>query len=192
MGRRRFFSHFLRNPRQVGSVTPSSRWLCRRLLGAAELSRCECVVEYGPGTACLTRGILERLPPGATLFAFEVNEEFVRALRDDLPHPSLAVVHDSAERVVEHLAAAGFSGADCVFSGIPFTTMPRDLRLAILRATHRALKPSGKFILYQYSPYLLGRLREVFGDVRVEFEPRNIPPAFCFVCSKRVASPPAS
>jgi phospholipid N-methyltransferase len=185
MSRARFLWNFVRSPRQVGSVTPSSRWLCRRLLAAADLSRCGCIVEFGPGTACLTRMILEALPPTARLVAFEVNEEFVRMLGRQLPHPRLVLVNDSAEHVEQYIRARGFAGADYIFSGLPFTTIPSPVRERILRAAHSALKPGGKFIAYQYSLYLRRTLRGIFGDVRIGFEARNIPPAFCFVCTKK-------
>jgi phospholipid N-methyltransferase len=142
------------------------------------------VVEFGPGTACLTRIILDRLPGGATLLAFEINEDFVRLLERELPHPRLVVINDSAEKIEEYLRKHGFSGADYIFSGLPFTTMPAPVRGRILDAAHRALTPAGKFIIYQYSPYLLRMLRAIFGEVKTSFELRNIPPAFCFVCSK--------
>ena len=186
MSRTSFLLRFLKNPKQIGSVTPSSRWLCRRMLGYADLGHAKCVVEFGPGTACLTRMILNRLSPSASLVAFEVNYEFVHDLRKKIPHSGLLVVHDSAEKVETYLNAYGHSGADYIFSGLPFTTIPSKLRVRILRATNRALKNEGKFIAYQYSLYLLRLLRVIFGDVRVVFEPRNIPPAFCFICSKRI------
>jgi len=186
LSRARFLLNFIRNPKQVGSVTPSSRWLCRTLLASADLAHSNCIVEFGPGTACLTREILRALPSSSSLVAFEVNEEFVKSIRNNVAHPSLLLVQDSAEKVEAYLKAAGYRGADYIFSGLPFTTLPAKLRVRILRSANRALNKEGKFIAYQYSLYLLRLLRAIFGDVRVIFEPRNIPPAFCFVCSKRV------
>ncbi len=185
MSRMRFLFNFIKNPVQVGSVTPSSRWLCSRLLKAADLSNSECVVEFGPGTACLTKEILAILPPGARLFAFEIDKDFVEILERDLKHPALIVVNDSAEKIEEYLKAHGFDGADYIFSGLPFTVMPAPLRDSIIHSANRALKPGGKFIAYQYSRYLTRKLRNTFDNVQVGFEVRNIPPAFCFVCSKR-------
>lgn len=184
MSRARFLWNFVRNPRQVGSVTPSSRWLCRRLLSGADLRGARCVVEFGPGTACLTELILEALPPHARLIAFEINEDFVRLLARRFAGKGLVVVHDSAEHVERHLRERGCRGADYIFSGLPFTTLPPATRERILRAAHAALRPGGKFIAYQYSLYLRRTLRGIFGDVRIGFEARNIPPAFCFACTK--------
>ena len=185
MSRARFLLNFIRSPRQVGSLTPSSRWLCRHLLRAADFSGSRCIVEYGPGTACLTKMILDILPPAATLLAFEINKEFIRLIEKDCTHPRLLLIDDSAERVETYLKEYGFRGADYIFSGIPFSTIPAAVRMGILTATNRALAPDGLFIAYQYSLYILRALRSVFGNVGVSFEPRNIPPAFCFVCSKK-------
>ena len=80
--------------------------------------------QFGPGTACLTRMILDALPPSARLVAFEVNEEFVRMLGRQLPHPRLVLVNESAEHVERYLRARGFEEADYIFSGLPFTTIP--------------------------------------------------------------------
>ena len=185
MSRIRFLWNFAKNPRQIGSITPSSKWLCKRLLQAANLTDCECVVEYGPGTACLTRKILADLSPGAKLIAFEINKDFVEVLKRELCHPAFFLTDESAEKVEGTLRTFGFEGADYIFSGLPFTTMPPSLRERILLSTNRALKPGGKFIIYQYSLYLLNTLNRIFDDVQISFELRNIPPAFCFVCTKR-------
>ncbi len=187
MSRARFLYNFLVKPRQVGSVTPSSRRLCRRLLKAADISGSDCVVEFGPGTACLTRLLIDELPEGARLVAFEINDDFVRELRKEISHPGVALIHDGAERVKEYLTDLGYEGADYIFSGLPFSTIPADLRERILRASYSALKPGGKFIAYQYSLFLLKKLRAIFDDVRVDFEPLNFPPAFCFVCAKKTS-----
>jgi len=69
---------------------------------------------------------------------------------------------------------------DLVLSGIPFSTMPRDVAVSILRAVHAALAPEGRFVAYQVRDRveLLGR--EVFGPARVETELLNLPPMRVF------------
>ena len=175
-----FARNFLANPRRVGSVIPSSRRLIQRLLGQTDWQRVAVAVEYGPGTGCVTRALLARLGPGARLFAFEINPDFVDFLRGEFPDPRLIVVADSAENVAIVLAAAGFDHCDVAVSSLPFSIMPVAVRRAIVQATAQILKPEGRFIGYQYSTSWLRELRHEFRQVAVQIEPRNWPPAFVF------------
>ena len=178
-----FAKNFFQHPRMLGSVIPSSRFLIRRLLGEIDFARARVFVEYGPGVGTITRHILRRMRPDAVLVVLETNPEFVSYLRRTLPDPRLRVVHGSAATVRSALAAAGVERADYAISGIPFSTMPEGVRHDILRATREALRPSGTFLVYQFSPRVLPYLREVFSRVRREFEPLNVLPAHLFYAS---------
>lgn len=175
-----FARNFLANPRRVGSVIPSSRRLVQRLLAQTDWHRVKVAVEYGPGTGCVTRALLARLGPEARLFAFEINPDFVDFLRREFPDPRLTVVAGSAEDVAAVLAAAGFGHCDIAVSSLPFSIMPVAVCRSIVRATARLLLPDGRFIGYQYSTRWLRELRHEFGQVSVQMEPRNWPPAFIF------------
>ena len=63
--RARFLRSFLRSPRQVGAVLPTSRWAVRAMLDLAPIEHARCVVEMGAGTGPYTREILTRLRPDA-------------------------------------------------------------------------------------------------------------------------------
>lgn len=178
-----FAKNFFQHPRMLGSVIPSSRFLIRRLLGEIDFGRARVFVEYGPGVGTITRHILRRMRPDAVLVVLETNPEFVSYLRRTLPDPRLRVVHGSAATVRSALAAAGVERADYAISGIPFSTMPEQVRADILRATRDVLRPSGAFLVYQFSPKVLPYLREVFSRVRREFEPLNVLPAHLFFAS---------
>ena len=175
-----FARNFFANPRRVGSVIPSSRRLIQRLLGHTDWHHIKVVVEYGPGTGGVTRGLLARLGPDARLFAFEINGDFVDYLRRDIQDPRLTVVAASAETVGAVLAAAGFAHCDIAISSLPFSIMPVTVRQAIVRATAAALAPGAQLIGYQYSTAWLRELRHEFRHVAVQIEPRNWPPAFVF------------
>ena len=56
-----FFKGFLKNPREVGSVIPSSRFLTRRTLECGDIAHARVIVELGPGTGVLTRHALQRM-----------------------------------------------------------------------------------------------------------------------------------
>ena len=179
-----FARNFVKHPRMLGSLIPSSRFLIEQVLRQINWKRARVIVEYGPGVGTFTTEILRRMHPDATLVVFETNSDFVRFLRDSIQDPRLHIVHGSAEEVESLLARLGRGPADYVVSGIPFSTMPDDVRDTIIRRTHSALHPQGAFLVYQFSCGVLPYLERVFGYVYRGFEPRNILPARLFYCSR--------
>src|SRR3954449_11821555 len=77
----RFLRSFLRSPRQVGAVLPTSQRAVRAMLDLAPVERAHCVVEMGAGTGPHTREILRRLGPQARFLAFEIDPELADGLR---------------------------------------------------------------------------------------------------------------
>lgn len=180
-----FFTSFLTKPGVVGSVTPSSGFLVRALLDKVDFARARVLVEYGPGTGVITDAMRERLHPDAKCVCIEVMPNFVAMLRERYrDDPRMIVVEGSAADVVAILDAQGLGAADAVVSGLPFTSLPEELRHDILAATARALKPEGRFSLYQYSTFLMGRLKQHFGAIHTRFTLLNIPPAFIMDCDR--------
>lgn len=171
----------------VGSLIPSSRFLVGRLLQQVDWARARVVVEYGPGIGNITRQILKRLAPNATLIAIEMNEDFVRLLREQNNDPRLRVAHRSATDVHRVLKGFGHDGADYIISGIPYTTLPEEVRVRIMRESRTALNPEGSLLIYQFTRAVLPYLRQEFGHVRTDFEPLNVLPAQLFTCEKRSA-----
>jgi phospholipid N-methyltransferase len=178
-----FARNFLKHPRMLGSVIPSSRFLINGLLRQIDWSRARVIVEYGPGVGTITTEVLKRLRKDGHLIVFETNGDFVEFLRTTLKDPRVHIVHGSAERVSEVLGELGLDGADYVISGIPFSVMPPHVRENILRNTQAAVKPGGRFLVYQFSPAVSPYLNEIFSDVKKGFEPFNILPAWLFFCT---------
>lgn len=169
----------------IGSLIPSSRFLVDRLLQQVDWNRTRVVVEYGPGIGNITREILKRLPEDATLVAIEMNENFVRLLREEILDPRLKVVHGSAADVRSVLRVLRIHSADYIISGIPFTTLPEDVRVRVMRESRAALTPGGALLIYQFTRAVLPYLRREFEHVRTDFEPLNVLPAQLFTCEKR-------
>lgn len=166
----------------LGSLIPSSRYLVDRVLRQVDWQRARTIVEYGPGVGTLTGEILRRLRPDATLVAIEMNGDFVRYLRRTVGDRRLHVVEGSAADAEAVLGARGLRHADYVISGIPYSTMPAEVRDRILRTTHDVLHPDGAFLVYQFTRAVLPYLRDTFALVDQKFEPRNIMPARLFFC----------
>jgi phospholipid N-methyltransferase len=182
-----FARNFFRHPRMLGSIIPSSRFLIRQLLQPIDWSTARVIVEYGPGVGSITAEILERMRPDATLIAIETNPEFVSFLGNAFPDERLRVMADSAESVDEILRRLGYEQANYIISGIPFSTIPAELRERILRKTSVALAPGGSFLVYQFSTRVLPDLQRIFHYVKRRFEPLNVLPAHLFFCQPRTA-----
>src|SRR5215467_8795160 len=178
-----FAKNFIQHPKMLGSLIPSSRFLVDRLLGKIDWVRARTIVEYGPGVGTITTHILGRMSPRAKLIVFEMNKDFVRYLRRSFPDPRLHVVHGSAENVGKELDRLGLEGADYIISGIPYTTMPEQLRETIMHESREALNPGGAVLVYQFTRAVLPYLRAYFDQVYQDFEPLNILPARLFYCT---------
>jgi len=153
-----FSRNFLKHPRMLGSVIPSSRFLVNRLLRQVDWPRARTIVEYGPGVGTITKPLLRRLGPDGHVVAIDTNRDFVLHLGRTLRDPRLHVVEGSAADTATVLAERGLARADYVISGIPYTTIPAAVRSQILADTHKLLHPEGGFLIYQFTrtvlPYL--------------------------------------
>jgi phospholipid N-methyltransferase len=181
-----FGRNFIKHPKMLGSLIPSSRFLVNRVLGEVNWQQARVLLEYGPGVGTFTTEILRRMRPDAVLIALETNRDFVRFLRGRLRDDRLHVIHGSAADADAALALLGLRLADYVISGIPYTTMPPALREIILRKTHSVLDQDGAFLVYQFTRAVLPYLQQVFASVYQDFEPLNVMPARLFYCRHRV------
>ena len=177
-----FARNFFRHPRMLGSIVPSSRFLIKQLLEPINFGRARVIVEYGPGVGVITAEVLRRMRSDAVLVAIEMNPDFVSYLRGAFTDKRLRVVEGSAESVDEILHRFGYTHADYIISGIPFSTIPAPLRERILNKTRDLLEPGGAFLVYQFSTRVLRDLKRTFGYVGRRFEPLNLLPAHLFIC----------
>jgi phospholipid N-methyltransferase len=182
-----FFKQWVRNPRELGSITPSSRFLTREVVDRIDFTRAQHIAELGPGTGVFTQAILDRLAPDGRLLAVDTNIGFVQHLRREIRDPRLTVIEGSAERIDELAHEAGWRAVDAVVSGIPYSLLPRPVMRGILQSTRRALGDQGVFVGYQYSKMLRPHLLDVFGNVHYRSVLLNVPPAFVYTC--RVGTP---
>ena len=171
-----FLRGFFEKPKEVGSIIPSSRWMERRITRTADLAHAELAIELGPGTGGTTRALLAALPPHAKLLAIEINPDFCDLIERSIDDPRLIVHQGSAAEIPEALVKHDLGSPDVVLSGIPFSTMPRSLGLAILRSVRASLKPGGRFVAYQFRDVVHTLGKQVFGPASVQLELLNVPP----------------
>lgn len=186
-----FLKQFLKAPRQVGAVSPSSSALAEMVTEAAQVADASVVVEFGPGTGVITQKIMERLPADATFFAIEINPEFVEVVREKCP--GVTVFSDSAVETRKYLEQMGVEACDTVVSGLPWLAFDEALQDSLLDTILDVLRPGGRFVTYAYfiSSLIPGGVRfqkklharfHNIGTTSIVW--RNFPPAFVYRAEK--------
>ena len=171
-----FFRGFLEHPKMVGSVIPSSRFTIAKMLDPVDWDECELFVEYGPGVGTFCRPVLERMRRDARMIAIDTNPLFTDYLNRTISDARFRAVEASAADVEGVIRDAGLAKADYVVSGLPFSTLPDGVGTAIVAATHRALRPGGAFMTYQFSPVARDLTAAHFARIEQDFVWANIPP----------------
>jgi len=176
-----FLKHFVRKPRQVGSVIPSSPFLTKAMMSKIKWDDARYVAELGAGTGVLTRAIVSSLKPGGKVIVFEIDHIFKSMIENE--HPELAVYGDATE-LHSILDDQGIGQLDYVVSSLPFAVLPPKVTTSILEAVDKSLKPGGKLIAYQYSKHMKNYFEKRFESVKTSFVLYNVPPAFVYECTK--------
>ena len=178
------FRRFLARPLQVAYVLPSSKGLVRRVLDKMDFEKARVFVEFGAGEGCYTRELAKRLAPDAKLLAFELDNHLADHLREQFRGDDRVLIYNQdAASFREELHKLGFSEADYVVSGIPFSYLEPKKKKEILRAVHEGLTPDGQFIVYQVTPELKAHTK-MFAAHEVEYFLASIPPMFIVACHK--------
>ena len=175
-----FLRGFIKHPKMVGSIIPSSRILISKMLAPVDWANTKVFVEYGPGVGTFTRPILDLLGPEATLVTIDTNPDFTAYLKNSIDDPRLVAVTGSAAEVEKILADRGLGKADYVLSGLPFSTLPPGVGQAIAKATAAVIRPGGAFLIYQFSPKVRDFIAPFFERIERGFEWVNVPPATLF------------
>ena len=189
---RLFLRKFLRDPKDVASVWPSSRWLARAMLRDVVLPTGGGVVELGPGTGAFTAPILELLASagGGGYLGIERDAEFCDLMRRRFPRVEFAWA--DAATLATQLAARPGLQPFAVVSGLPLVAMPKPMVAELVRTAHAAVPVGGWFCTFSYQHSLVNPaqwwlrrlLRTTFGRLEVRPVLRNVPPALVFAARK--------
>lgn len=177
-----FLERFLKSPRNVGSVAPSSRYLAQKMVKQVNWSEIRAVAELGSGTGPITRYIQSNVNPDTKVFLFEMDHLMRTRLRLDYPGFSC---HANAARLVNTIHQKDTRHLDCIFSGLPFFNFERGLRDTLMDQIVHALKPGGMFIAFQYSLQMKKQLSEHFIIEDIKLVPLNLPLRLCTSAGKR-------
>ena len=174
-----FLREYISAPNTIGAIAPSSRHLAAAMTASIDFGKARCVVEYGAGTGVFTREVAARKRRDTTYIVIEQNDRFYEMLRKQFQGmPGVVLIHGDAGNVCSFLREQGFKHADYIISGLPFTSLPRQVSHRILSQTQEAIGAKGVFTTFQYTLLRKAFLENYFhiqGIVRVW---QNLPPAY--------------
>lgn len=180
-------TEFLRHPAMVGSAFPASGRMVEKVLAPLDWSDIGVLVEFGPGTGRFTQAALRRMAPKARLLAIDTSRQFVDQLKATIVDERLVVVNGSAEDVGLFMAQHGLGTADCILSGLPFSTLPGAQADEIVEASCDVLSETGVFAAYQMRRAVEPLLHRHFRSIVTGFEWLNIPPCHLYWASGAIA-----
>jgi phospholipid N-methyltransferase len=180
-----FLKNAILNPKQVAYVIPSGKILIHSIAVRSGLESAKHIVELGPGTGGTTIGFLKEMQHDSILCAVEINKDFVDYLNKTIDDKRLIVCHDGAQNLEKIVKDQGWDNADVVISGMPFSTLPKQIASDIIQSVYDSLKPGGLFVAYQFRD-LVGKLATpIFGEPSTYWEYKNFPPMQIFVWEKK-------
>lgn len=173
----------IRDPRGMGSVMPSSRFLARSMAGAIprEMIGSGKIVELGAGTGVVTKAIFGRGVSVRDLYVVERSSHLADML--SMRFPGAQVLCRSADDIAGEIAGP----VRAVISSLPFRSLPEDLCVSIMKEIERILAPGGLYVQFTYA--LLGPLPYAppgFEEVGSSLTLFNVPPAKVVVLRKPV------
>ncbi len=161
--------------KDVASVTPTSKYCVRHVCQPIDFEKDITVVEYGAGAGVFSRYLLRNMTQGSKLFLFETNKILFEKLQR-IDDPRVLFFDKSVEHVNNLLPEEVVGKTDFIVSGIPFSFLDDVAKNSVLEQSYKLLRDGGRFLAYQTSGHLKEPLRETFGNVKTDWEWRNVPP----------------
>ncbi|WP_284646340.1 class I SAM-dependent methyltransferase [Paenibacillus silviterrae] len=177
-----FFYKYLRYPKQIGSIIPSSRYLASAMVSAVAWDETRLIAELGAGTGAVTKYISSSNMTGAQVVLFEKDDYLRAKLQQQYPEH---VCFSDALRIGKELEANAMGPLDAIISGLPFFNFSESFREQLLVEIEDSLRPNGQFIAFQYSLQMKKALERRFEIENISLVPWNLPPAFVYSCRKK-------
>lgn len=141
-----FIREVILHPRSMGAACPSSSHLAKKIAEQVKLTKNTTVVELGGGTGVVTDALIKHGIAENQLLVIERSA----ALADHLVKrfPSVAIINADAQDMQHYLQNRP---VDCVVSGLPLRSLPKNVVAQILAEAENVLDPAGTFIQFTYS-----------------------------------------
>jgi phosphatidylethanolamine/phosphatidyl-N-methylethanolamine N-methyltransferase len=185
-----FLQAFLKNPGTVGSITPSSPELAKRMVAAIRPNADNVVMELGVGTGAITKFFQEIVPNDQSYLGIELDRDLVRILKKNYRH--LKIVRGNALDAAEIHAKSGLGKVGTIICCLPFVSMPNETGEKILLEIDKFMQQGCTFRTFQYAHgyyfpsaiKLREFMRQRYGkSKRSPLIVKNVPPAYTLTWS---------
>lgn len=175
-----FILEYIRTPKTIGAVAPSSKCLAEKMIKNIDFDNCSVIAEYGAGTGIFTAEVIRHKKKSTKFLVIERNDRFYRILRRKFAKcRNVYVIHGNAQCLGEYMRKYKADKIDYIISGLPFASLPHDISDKILAETRKIISQSdGKFITFQYTLFKRKLFEKFFDITKIDFTAINLPPAF--------------
>ena len=142
-----FLKAWLKNPRSIGAVTPSSQYLAKNII--TQINHCNdgIILELGPGTGVFTRAMIQSGIPAKKIITIEREARFAKALKAQLP--DINVIEGDATELSKLLANNNIK-VGTIISSLPLLSINKKIRDAILDQILTVASNHCQFIQFTY------------------------------------------
>lgn len=180
-----FLRKFIRHPREVGALLPSSPRLAEAMVQGISLLPGEGILELGPGTGVFTDRIYRIIRDKRMYLGIEKEKAFVGLLRERFP--DLTFVAGAAEDSKNYYEQALIPAVRVIISGLPCAGIGESSLDRLVENLDRLMAPGSLFrtFTYLHSYHLAGpshfrrRMEEITSRyLRSRVILKNLPPAY--------------
>lgn len=142
-----FLKEFLKNPRRIGAILPSSKWLAKEMVSHVCLTG-GIVVELGPGTGIITEALIQSGIDPRNIITIEYSSDLAKRLQKRFP--DIQVIEGDASNLIDLLGKKA-SQVSSVISSLPLRLLPEKKARRIVDQISTLLPVGRKYIQYTYS-----------------------------------------
>lgn len=184
-----FVTEWVKEPRAVGALCPSSRGLANAMANQVDTTKDGYYIELGAGTGVVTQALLDRGIDPSRLVVIERSPRFADLLK--VRFSDLNVIKGDATELSSFLMTEfGFNiKVASIISSLPLRSLAKETKASIINEWATLLDNEGQVI--QFSYFLLSSPAlhpDLFQETKRKLILRNIPPAKAF-CYTRLKSP---
>lgn len=182
-----FLTEYIKHPKTIGAVAPSSKYLAGNMIKNIDFSKCSAIAEYGAGTGIFTAEVIRNRKRGTKFIVIEQNEYFYNILRRKFSKcRDVYIIHGDARNLEKYMKKYGIKSVDYIISGLPFASLPSKISDGILLSTKKILSENGgKFITFQYTLFKKKLFERFFDIDDISVALRNLPPAFVLTMTSK-------